>query len=73
LPGDVDRQEEHCEDGKAPQRVVHDELVRELGDGDDEDDVEEALYPTGVALAVLVERLEPRRAERRPVRALLTR
>jgi hypothetical protein len=43
LPGDVDRQEEHCEDGKASQRVVHDELVRELSDGDDENEVEEAL------------------------------
>ena len=56
LPGDEDGEEERREDCEAPERVVVDELVGELGDGDDEDDVEEELEPARVALAVVVER-----------------
>jgi hypothetical protein len=54
LPGYEDGHEERREDRKAIQGVVYDEFVRELGDGNDEDQVEEELEPGSVALVACV-------------------
>ena len=43
VPGEKDRQVQRGEHAEPAQRVVEGELVRELGDGDDEDEIEEEL------------------------------
>ena len=73
LPGDVDGQEEPREPQEAEGRVVDDELLRELGDRDDQDEVEEELEPGRVPLAGLLRRRQqPRRREPARPAALLS-
>ena len=50
----IARDEERREGRKAIQCVVHDEFVREFGDGNHEHQVEEELEPGGVALLLNV-------------------